>query len=255
MKLEEFAKNLPRTKPVYLEDSYKKVHEANVIKIAQDDKSTAYIALDETIFHPKMGGQPNDKGTLEGQGFRFEVKKVMFAGGIIIHWGKIIEGILRPGKVRASLDWNFRYLVMRRHTAGHLLDHFISLETKAPAETLGSWLGDPCYVEYRGTLIPSESLVRVEAMMQEWIRKGRPVFIEYVSQKELLKKASRAPNILRLPVLDTYRIVTIEGCEPIPCSGTHVKNIREIGGFHIKDISSIDQGFRVYYDVSEEFFE
>ncbi|MBS7627736.1 alanyl-tRNA editing protein [Candidatus Bathyarchaeota archaeon] len=249
MRLEEFVKNLPRTKPLYWEDSYKRVLEAKILKIEPDEKSAAYFVLDETIFHPKMGGQPDDRGTIERAGFRLEVKKVMLVNHVVIHWGKVLEGIPSLGNVRASIDWNFRYLVMRRHTAGHLLDHCISLETKAPAETLGSWLGDPCYVEYRGTVLPEGSVDGVEATMNELIRKGRPVFIEYVKREDLLKKAIRAPNILRLPILDTYRVVTIENCEPIPCSGTHVKDIKEIGGFHIKSLSATDRGFRVYYDV------
>jgi alanyl-tRNA synthetase len=252
LRLEDFVKGLPKTRPVYWEDSYKRIHEAEALKFASDEKSAFYAALDETIFHPKMGGQPNDRGTLEGPGYRIEVKKVMFMGGVIVHWGKVMEGIPTPGPVRASIDWNLRYLVMRRHTAGHLLDHCLSMETKVPAKTLGSWLGDPCYVEYQGSIPPPQSMERVEAMMKELILRGMPVFIEYMSRKELLKRAPEAPNILRLPFLETYRIVRIDGFEAIPCSGTHVKDIREIGSFRIKGVSATHEGFRVYYDVEEE---
>lgn len=252
MRLEDFVKDLPRTRPVYWEDSYKRVHEATALRVMLDERSGVYLALDGTIFHPKMGGQPNDRGTLEGQGFRVDVRKVMAVGGIAVHWGKVIDGIPAPGRVEASLDWSLRYLIMRRHTAGHLLDHCLTTVTETPAETLGSWLGDPCYVEYRGPLPNPESMRRIRLMAQEWIKNGRPVFVEYVSRRELLERAPRAPNVSRLPVLEVYRIVTIEGCEPIPCSGTHVKDVREVGAFRIKSAYPTPKGFRVYYDVGEE---
>jgi len=54
-----------------------------------------------------------------------------------------------------------------------------------------------------------------------------------------------------LPKLESFRIVTIEGCDPIPCGGTHLRNVNEIGRFKLKDVMEVDDGFRVYYDVED----
>jgi Ser-tRNA(Ala) deacylase AlaX len=89
-------------------------------------------------------------------------------------------------------------------------------------------------------------------MANEWIQERRPVMLETVRTQELLRRAPNAPNMYRLPDLDTYRIVTIQGCAPIPCAGTHLRNIREIGQVAVSKIEQHDDSFRVFYDVSGE---
>jgi Ser-tRNA(Ala) deacylase AlaX len=54
----------------------------------------------------------------------------------------------------------------------------------------------------------------------------------------------------RLPHLEAYRIVTIQGCTPIPCAGTHLRNIQEIERVAISKIEQQDHNFRVYYEVT-----
>ena len=81
------------------------------------------------------------------------------------------------------------------------------------------------------------------------IEHGGRVIIEEISQEELSRKAKNAPNFLRLPPLDRYRVITIEDCEVIPCGGTHVRNISEIVGVKLVDVEQKEGSFRVYYDV------
>ena len=80
------------------------------------------------------------------------------------------------------------------------------------------------------------------------ISKGARFNIEELSYADLMKKASDAPNIYRIPSIMSYRIVTINGCNCIPCTGTHVKNIKEIGSFSLKDIEKVPLGFRIYFE-------
>jgi len=69
--------------------------------------------------------------------------------------------------------------------------------------------------------------------------------------KNYSKGAPNAPNLQRLPMLEKYRIVTIEGCLPIPCAGTHLRNIREIGKTRLNAVEQLETDFRIYYDVEE----
>ncbi len=89
-------------------------------------------------------------------------------------------------------------------------------------------------------------------MANNWIQIGRPVVLEKVSAQELLHRAPEAPNIYRLPDLESYRIVTIQGCTAIPCAGTHLRNIREIEHVAISKIEQQDRTYRVYYDVHSD---
>ena len=102
---------------------------------------------------------------------------------------------------------------------------------------------------YAGSPPSASYLERAEELANEMISQSFVVTIENISHKELLEVAPHAPNIYRLPILETYRIVTIEGCAPIPCAGTHLMNIDEIGHVTIEKIEARDSDYLVYYDT------
>jgi len=251
VELSEIVSGLEKTQLLYWSDPYLKVSQARTLRVEPDEKHDVYVVLDKTIFHPKSGGQPSDKGFITGSGFKVEVKKAMLANGVVVHWGRILEGEPKSDGVEAEIDWRWRYLVMRRHTAGHLYDHCLTQVTGKRVETTDSWLGDPCYVGYRGRKPSTEELGRAERLENQAIGRGAVVKSEIVSYEELLERAAEAPNIYRLPKLESFRIVTIEGCDPIPCGGTHLRNVNEVGHFKLKDVIEAGDGFRVYYEVED----
>lgn len=252
MRLEEFVKGVGETRLLYLDDSYVKEFNASILRSYLEDRKSIYIILDETAFHPKGGGQPTDTGSINGSNFRVAVRKVMLVRGVAVHWGKPLEGEVKDGSVVGTVDWEPRYLYMRRHTAGHLYDHCLSVSNGRPVETLDSWLGDPCYIAYEGDVPPLDILKSAESLGKQMISKGGRVSVEEVSREELIRRVPNAPNIYRIPVLKSYRMVTIEGCDPIPCAGTHLNDIRELGSFSIKNTEKIDKGFRIYFDVKQQ---
>ena len=78
------------------------------------------VILDQTVFYPGGGGQPSDKGILKIDKNEFVVKNLKKIDGQIIH---VIEGI-KPNaglEVDAIIDWDYRYKLMRTHTALHIL--------------------------------------------------------------------------------------------------------------------------------------
>lgn len=250
MRLDEVTRGAQATELIYLRDSYLKVFTARIIR-AQREKGKAYLVLDKTAFHPKSGGQPTDTGIIDGPGFRVGVRKVMIIEGVTIHWGRILEGEIKKGDATGRIDWNQRHLYMRRHTAGHLLDHCIGKIIGSPVETTDAWHGEQCYVGYRGSPPLINTIDRAVGMANQLIINGAPIHIEFISAKELLDRSPNAPNIYRLPRLDNYRIVTIEGCEPIPCGGTHLNDIKDIKNIVLNSIKEAERGFKVYYDVLE----
>jgi alanyl-tRNA synthetase len=176
----------------------------------------------------------------------------MLMDGVIIHWGRILEGkadAIGEERITGEIQWNPRYQYMKRHTAGHLLDHCLTTLIGKPVETTDSWLGDQCYVGYNGEAPAIDELRETEALENQIIARGGKVNIETIPHEELLRRAPNAPNIYRLPRLKDYRIVTIEGCNPIPCAGTHLRDIKEIGCFSIKRLERLASSFRVYYEV------
>lgn len=250
MKLEQVVEGLSRTDFLYWQDSYLRQFDANILRLVHDEKKYFYVILDRTLFHPKGGGQPSDKGTLAASGLKFNVNKAMIIRDVIVHWGKLKEGSIKPGSIRGEIDWTSRYLYMRRHTAAHLYDRCLLEAGLKNVETTDSWLGDNPYVGYAGNLPSPEILKTAERIANDKILNGASVEAEIVSKQTLIKLANSAPNMLRLPDLESFRIVTIAGCDPIPCGGTHLKNITDINRFTVKDPVKNENGFRVYFDLS-----
>jgi alanyl-tRNA synthetase len=254
--LRELSKGLTKTELIYWRDSYLRDFESELLRAESDGKRKAYLVLRSTNFHPKGGGQPSDTGKITvASGFTLDVKKVMMVDEIVAHYGPVTKGDigeLRTGvKIKGEINWNERYVAMRRHTAGHLFDHCLEAATGRPSKTVDSWLGEPCYITYAGMTPDQSAIDRVVQLEVQGIRKGLPVRVEFVTYGKMLEMAGDAPNIARLPKSDLMRIVTIDGYKPIPCGGTHLRNTAEIGKFEFQRIekTSGDESFKIYYDV------
>jgi len=252
MNLDEMTRGLPKTELLYLREMDIAKAEVNVIKVFPEKRTHAYLILDKTNFHPKGGGQPSDRGRIVSGQFNVEVKKTIFNQGVVVHWCKLTNGTPSAGPASCELDWAFRHLVMRRHTAAHLLDHCLGRATSMRVETTDSWLDEPCYVGYRGKSPPPEAVREVNDLAHRMITQGAKVRIEFLTGEQGKTLLANAPNFERLPDLDEIRTVTIEGCAPIPCGGTHVGDVREIGrlsGLRVEDMP--EGAFRLYFSVSD----
>jgi alanyl-tRNA synthetase len=245
--LAKFVQDTPPTSCVYLDDSYLQSLNTNVVKVAQE-KNNAYMLLDRTIFHPRSGGQPSDVGTIEGSSFHVTIKRAMLQSGSIVHFGRA-EGKLKTAPVKCKVDWANRFLMMRRHTAAHLLDHCLATYTGSRVETTDSWLGDEPYVGYGGNAPSGLDLKRLQELGNGFIQQGLNVEIKIMGRSDAERLIAGAPNVARLPKTEKLRIVTIEGQIPIPCGGTHVRNLKEIGALEVPKIESVETGFRLYFEV------
>jgi alanyl-tRNA synthetase len=245
--LAKFAQEIPPTICVYLEDSYSQSTDCNVLRIVQE-KNSAYLALDRTIFHPRSGGQPSDVGKIEGSSFRVDVKRAMNQSGVVVHFGKV-EGKLETGPVTCKIDWTNRFLLMRRHTAAHLLDHCLATLTGSHVETTDSWLGDDPYVGYGGSAPSDLDLNRLQELGNGFIRQGLNVEIKTMGRSDAERLIADAPNFARLPKSEKLRVVTIQGQLPIPCGGTHVRTLKEIGAIEVRRTEPAEAGFRLHFEV------
>jgi len=252
MNLSEMAQGLPKTELLYLRQMQLATTQANILKVVPEKGTQAYLVLDKTLFHPKGGGQPSDRGKMASPQFTLEVKKAIHNQGVVIHWAKIVGGTPATGPVSCELDWAYRKLIMRRHTAAHLLDHCLAMASSARVETTDSWLDEPCYVGYRGKVPDASTIKNAQDLTDKMIAVGSPVKIDFLTPEQSRKILKNAPNFERLPDLQEIRTVTIEGCAPIPCGGTHVSNIKEIVGLSILKAEEMpDQTFRMHFSVSD----
>jgi Ser-tRNA(Ala) deacylase AlaX len=82
------------------------------------------------------------------------------------------------------------------------------------------------------------------------ILEGGPVRINFLTPEQAKTLLQNAPNYERLPDLREVRTVTIEGCQPIPCGGTHVANLSEISGITIVRAERLaTNSYRLHFSV------
>jgi len=251
LNLDELTAGVTRTELTYLREMELKQTDANVVKAVAEKRTHAYLILDHTLFHPKGGGQPSDRGVIRSSQFVQNLKKAIYHQGVVVHWGKLVAGSSSTGPVSCELDWGYRYLIMRRHTAAHLLDHCLAKATSERVQTTDSWLEEPCYVGYGGVAPDSHLLRQVQNLANTMIAEGGRVRIDFLTPEQGRALLQSAPNFERLPLLDEVRTVTIESCDPIPCGGTHVSDIKEIGGLSVLRAEQMRDGsFRLHFSVT-----
>jgi len=250
MNLDEIVQGCAATELLYLREMDLKALQATITRVLPDKGNHFYLVLDKSIFHPKGGGQPSDKGRLRGDTFEVNVKKVIDNHGVLVYWVKGVAGSPVIGLVHCELDLENRRLISRRHSAAHLIDHCLSTITNEPVQTTDSWLGEESYVGYKGELPSSELLQKIEGRAKQMISNGAQITISFLNSKEA-SVLKNAPNFERLPNLSELRIVTIAGCEPIPCGGTHVSNISQIGELSLHKTHKVDDyGYRIYFAIA-----
>jgi len=249
MDLDKITVGCPLTELTYLKQMDTRTCSASTIRMVPDKGQHYYFILDKTIFHPKGGGQPSDIGILRGPDFEAKVKKAIEHNGVVAHWAKMTSGNPTLGSVECELNWAHRYVIMKRHSAAHLIDHCLSQTTGATVHTTDSWLGEESYVGYTGQPPRSTVLNSVKNLANQMICTGASITISYLS-RENAATLENAPNYARLPDLEEIRTVQIGGCAPIPCGGTHVSNLSQIGQLSLlAAVRSSKQGFRLYFVI------
>jgi len=111
------------TELLYYTDAYLREFDSRVVAV---DGERDAIALAETAFFPTGGGQPHDTGELRFEGTEARVVDVRKEGAVVWHLvagaaelhavGAVVHGLIDSGR---------RYLIMRIHTAQHILNGII----------------------------------------------------------------------------------------------------------------------------------
>lgn len=221
----------------YLADAYCASCEATVIGA---DGDGAWVALDRTVFYPGGGGQPADHGTMSWDGADGRrVLEVKRSGAVVRH--ALDAGSLpQVGTVvRVEIDWERRHMLMRTHSAMHVLCGVMWNEFGAgvTGHNLGPGEGR-CDFELDSVAGAFGQVV--EQRMNEEIVRDLPISSDYVPRSAV----SDDPALIRskadlIPAsIDPLRVVTIEGLDRQADSGTHVRSTAEIGRVRVTKTES-----------------
>lgn len=233
------------TRLLYLEDFGVVECTAQVVEQKQTEDGRQAVILDQTCFYPRGGGQDWDMGEVKGKSV-FAVEEVRLdPEGIVWHIG---SGDMQSGEqVTCTVDTTRREHNTRLHSAGHLLD--MAASTLYPDWVPGKGAHYPhmSFVEYEATTNDPEGVKQaLEQKMAELQANGTDNTLQFMSVEELRKVCRHVPEYL--PKNKPTRVV-LYGDFGVPCGGTHVKNIKDIGKIDVTKVKSKKGITKVSYRV------
>jgi alanyl-tRNA synthetase len=186
----------------------------------------AALILDSTNFYPEGGGQPGDRGSVNG----IPLLDVREQNGEILHIISADDAKkAAPGPAELAVDWARRREYTSLHTAQHLLSGTILARIKA--HTVSMHLGDEeCTIDVDTPAISDGGLIEIEEAVASAIEENHPVIIhlcppERVEDFPLRKIPPQGEEVIR--------VVEIKGNDFSPCCGTHLVSTGEIGMLRI----------------------
>ena len=237
------------TELLYMSDMQLLKCNAYVERIEQKDGRNI-IYLDQTVFYPQGGGQPYDTGLIEADDTKFIVEEVRYADGEVLHIGHH-EGrhLIQGEDVRLVVDEQRRKLNTRLHSAGHVLDMAVNELGYAWIPGKGHHFPDGPYVEYQADLGDEASDLVIEKLnkqMADILQRSVETEIRFMPKEEMAAYCRYVPEYL--PAGKPGRIV-MYGDFGVPCGGTHVANLSDVGIVRIRKIKGHSGTIKVSYAV------
>jgi misacylated tRNA(Ala) deacylase len=211
------------TERLYQHDSYLTTFDAHVTAVRPEG-----VVLDRTAFFPTGGGVLGDTGVLTGSAGAVPVVETVDDDGALVH--RLAPGGLAEGDaVQGAIDWTRRLLLMRYHTATHVLT--------------GVMFND-FHVRVTGNQITPEK-ARVDFafdtfdrdVLEEGFRRANALVAQDLAVRVSFvgAEAARArPELFKLETtfrhdLPELRLVEIVGFDTQADGGCHVATLSEIG--------------------------
>ena len=212
------------TQPLFQAESYLKEFEATVITVMDEG-----VVLDQTAFYTGGGGQPTDSGILISSGQEYQVSGIKRVDGQMVH---LIEGVLpsQGSTVTGLIDWDRRYLLMRTHTAAHILCGVVWRDYGAQV-TGGNMTPGEARMDFEFESLTAELAAEIEAKINAEVAAERDIVVNNLTREE----AEQVPDLVRTkinllpPNIQEIRTIDIQGLDMQADGGTHVANTREVG--------------------------
>ena len=223
------------TDRLYFDDAYLQFFSARVTQHGSYRGQPAAV-LDRSAFYPEGGGQPGDRGTLNGIAV---LDTQADAAGDVWH---IVAEPLTSDEVQGQIDWSWRFDFMQQHHGQHLLS--AACEELLEAQTIAVHLGlATCTVDFAVPHLTMEQWMAIEDRTNEMIWANVPIYARFVTPEELrtlsLRKAPQA--------YDRIRIVSAGDFDHSPCGGTHPRHTGEVGSVVLRRWERYKGGVRIEF--------
>ena len=234
------------TDRLYQRDSYLETFEARVAAVRPEG-----VVLDRTAFFPSGGGVLGDEGALTGPGGETYRVVETLDDEDVVH--RLDRGGLAVGNpVTGRLDWSRRYLLMRYHTATHVLTGLMFKDYQVRV-TGNQLTPDKARVDFAFEQFDRELLEEGFRRANALIAQDLPVRISFVPAAE----ARARPELFKLETtfrhdLPELRLVDIGGFDVQADGGCHVASLREIGRLRLTKCENKGKANRrVYFELDD----
>lgn len=233
---------LPPTQKLWIDEPYQTECEATVLH-TQDD----LLVTDQTMFYAESGGQVPDKGFIDDisiidvqkqPGKSIYIKRpdievpTVQIDTVVVHKLECPSPFTVGQKVQMHIDWNYRYKLMRYHSATHFvlyaIEQIYALQEKLYIK--GCYIYEQsARLDYANKLNP-ELIPEVSALANDLITQGDNIIMD------------SDPSTKDISYWRYNDII-------IPCGGTHVLSAKEVGVVSIKRKSHGKNLDRIYISL------
>jgi misacylated tRNA(Ala) deacylase len=197
------------------------------------DVTEGGVILDRTVFYPRGGGQPGDTGTLDWEGGSVAVTDTFKRSGSLCHVVSDEPPAIGT-EVIARIDWDRRHILMRTHTALHVLTAVIFRDFGAKV-TGGNMEPGKARMDFELDSISVEFGQEVARSLNAALAEHHPIEVRFMPRAEALAD----PDLIRTKVnlipesVDPIRVIQIGSIDKQADGGTHVANTSEVGAVRV----------------------
>jgi Ser-tRNA(Ala) deacylase AlaX len=225
---------------------------AAILVISKTEDDRIDIVLDKTCFYARGGGQDWDIGIISSDTGDFTIEEVRLdQEGTVHHIGVYGRGELKVDQsVECNVDKGRRSINTRLHSGGHVIDMAVASLGLDWVGTKGQHYPELCAVEYSGLWKPEkaeELRAAIESNANKLVKASLDNRIVFTAVDEMHKLCRHVPE--NLPKNKPGRVVMYGEDFGIPCGGTHVKNLNEVGEIRVSKLKEKKGVIRLNYEV------
>ena len=221
-----------KTEKLYDQNAYLREFHATVLSCAPEGDGFA-VVLDKTAFYPEGGGQPGDRGTLNG----IPVSDTQAREGKV--WHRTARAIPAGTPVTGIIDWDRRFDLMQQHSGEHMVSGVA--HSRFGCNNVGFHMGADVLTIDFDRILTEADLSEIEATVNRRILLDSPVRCWYPAPEEL----SALPYRSKKALTGDIRLVEFPGTDLCACCGTHVNRTGEIGLVKFLSVEKFHSGVRV----------
>ncbi|MFC7076898.1 alanyl-tRNA editing protein [Haloarcula halophila] len=193
------------------------------------------VTLEHTYFYAEGGGQPADRGTLDG----VDVADVQSLDGETVHTLASAPDFAAGDTVTGAIDESFRTYSMRAHTASHIV--YGAGRRLFDGHGYGGFdIGEETVRLDFETAASAERVdpLTVQEMVNEVVWEDRAVDWYEMGVEAARDHEDIVFNLGDTTPTESVRIVEIADWDISACGGTHVASTVEVGPIKVLDVSN-----------------